>query len=152
MAAMKTLNTLWLDDAGEDLEQEQTAELYFLGGLVAQPVAALEASEPLAEARRMLLELRVSAVVVVDADHTLLGLVTRTDALRHDRDISCGEAMSGRVITLAADSTIECAAALMVIEHVGQIVVTSPSGALVGLVSAVDIARHMAVRAGYLAG
>ncbi len=39
----------------------------------------------------------------------------------------------------------------MAIENVAHVVVTGPENELVGLVSAVDIARHYAVLAGFLA-
>jgi CBS domain-containing protein len=38
----------------------------------------------------------------------------------------------------------------MATEGVGEVVVTWRDGELLGLVSAVDIARHVATRAGYL--
>ncbi|MDX2091718.1 MAG: CBS domain-containing protein [Kofleriaceae bacterium] len=59
--------------------------------------------------------------------------------------------MSSFVFALPLDSTIEAAAALMALEGVSQVVVTNCHGELAGIVSALDIARHVAVRAGYIA-
>ena len=121
--------------------------------LISQPVAIVTETAPLSEVRRLLVDLRVPAIVVVGADRSLRGLVTRTDVLRGmlDPDATASDAMSGFVFALPGDSTIECAAALMAFEGVGQVVVTGDDGELLGMVSALDVARHMAVRAGYLA-
>ncbi len=110
-------------------------------------------SAPLGDVRELLLDLRVPAVVVVDRDRALRGIVTRTDVLRgqRDPDATARDAMSGFVFALTLDATIECAAALMAIEGVGQIVVTTEDDELLGMVSALDIARHVAIGAGYLA-
>ena len=50
------------------------------------------------------------------------------------------------------ESTIERAAALMAHECVGQVVITRNGNELAGMVSALDIARHFAIEAGYLVG
>jgi CBS domain-containing protein len=128
---------------------------------ILQPIAIVLESTPLAEVRELLvdLDLRVPAIAVVDTQRTLRGLVTRTDVLRglsspHDpfpADTTAGDAMSSYVFAIPEDSSIESAAALMAYEGVGQVVVTAADGALLGIVSALDIARHMAVQAGYLA-
>jgi predicted transcriptional regulator len=121
--------------------------------LILQPVAIVIETAPLSEVRELLIDLRVPAIAVVDADRSLRGLVTRTDVLRcvHDADATAADVMSGFVFALPAESSIECAAALMAFEGVGQIVITGADGELIGMVSALDIARHMAIRAGYIA-
>ncbi len=101
--------------------------------------------------RRKLVELRVSAIAVVDDEQTLRGIVTRTDVLRIADEASTAEdAMLRFVFALPAGAPIERAAALMAFEGVGQVVVTGPGGSLVGLVSALHVARHYAIEAGYL--
>lgn len=134
-------------------EDEVTAEIYLLRALIRSPVITVTPATPLAEAQRLLVDERVPALVVVDRDQ-LRGLVTRTDVLRAllEQPAACtGDAMSRYVFSIPVDSSIESAAALIAIEHVGQVVVTGHDGELLGLVSAVDIARHVATRAGYLA-
>lgn len=120
---------------------------------ISRPVAVVIETAPLAEVRDLLVDLRVPAVVVVDRDQTLRGLITRTDVLRclADRDATASDAMSTYVFSVTSEASIECAAALMAIEGVGQVVITTQDGELLGMVSALDIARHMAIRAGYLA-
>jgi len=54
------------------------------------------------------------------------------------------------VFALRPSAAIEKAAALMAYEGVGYIAVTGVGGELLGLVSALDVARHFAIEAGYL--
>jgi CBS domain-containing protein len=137
-----------------DFEDEPTAVLATLGSLVREPAIVVELETPLAEVRHLLLSRRVPAIAVVDDDDNLRGLVTRTDvlALGDMADATACDAMSGFVFALPSEASIEQAAALMALEGVGQIVVTRHRGELAGMVSAVDIARHLAVEAGYLVG
>jgi CBS domain-containing protein len=136
-------------------DEEVTAEIYLLRALIQTPVITIAPSTPLVEAQRLLVDERVPALVVVDDKHTLCGLVTRTDVLRgllDEPDGDVADAMSRYVFAVPVDASIERAAALMAVENVGQVVVTGRDGELLGLVSAVDIARHLAARAGYVAG
>lgn len=134
-------------------DEEPTSDLVLLATLISQPIAVVLETTPLAEVRDLLVDLRVPAVAVVDREQALRGLVTRTDVLRGmaDPDATARDAMSGFVFSVTVDASVECAAALMAIEGVGQVVVTTADGELLGMVSALDIARHLAVRAGYLA-
>lgn len=134
-------------------EEEVTAEIYLLSALLQSPVLTVSEDTPLADVHRMLLDERVPAVVVIDNDNTLTGLITRTDVLRiliDEPDAKAAQAMSNYVFAIPVDSSIEAAAALIATENVGQVVVTGRDGELLGLVSAGDIARHVAARAGYL--
>jgi CBS domain-containing protein len=143
----------------DSFEDIPTAVLDTLGTLVRSAAVVVTRYTPLAEVRKLLVQRRVPAVVVVDgtappfggADATLCGIVTRTDVLRAiDDDATAGDAMSGFVFVLPARSAIEKAAALMAYEGVGQVVVTGSGGELIGMVSAIDVARYFAVEAGYL--
>lgn len=133
-------------------EDTPTAEIEPLGSLVAQPAIAIRTTTPVAEAARLLVRYRVPALAVVDAEDRLRGLVTRTDALRglDESHATAADAMSGFVLALPTSATIERAAALMAYEGVGLVCVTDANGKLVGMVSAVDVARHYAARTGYL--
>jgi CBS domain-containing protein len=135
-------------------EEEVTIEVTPLGVLVETPAKTLLASEPLVTARQLLIEHRIAAIVVVDDRRTVVGVVTRTDVLRglaKCSEATVGDAMSGFVFALPQTARVEHAAALMAHEQVGQVVVTGDDGELVGLVSALDIAGYLAVRAGFLA-
>jgi CBS domain-containing protein len=136
-------------------DEEVTAEIYLLRALIQTPVITIAPTTPLVEAQRLLVDERVPALVVVDDKQTLCGLVTRTDVLRgllDEPDGDVADAMSLYVFAVPVDASIERAAALMAVESVGQVVVTGRDGELLGLVSAVDIARHLAARAGYIPG
>ncbi len=67
-----------------DGEDEITAEVHFLGGLVAGPPVVVDEQTQLDVVREYLLEQRISAVVVVDGQ-AVRGLITRTDVLRMPR-------------------------------------------------------------------
>jgi predicted transcriptional regulator len=134
-------------------EEEVTAEIYLLRGLIQRPVVTVMQTAPLAELHALLADERVPALAVIDAEANLRGVVTRTDvlnALLSKPDAKAADVMSNYVFAIPRDSTVESAAALIATENVGQVVVTGSEGELVGIVSAVDIARHVAQRAGYL--
>lgn len=135
-----------------DLDDDPTAVRATLGSLVRGPALAVDRDTPLRDVRRLLLQHRVPAIAVVDRTSCLVGLVTRTDVLGlGDDECTAGDAMSGFVFALPLESTIEKAAALMAHEGVGQVVITRNGNELAGMVSALDIARHVAIEAGYLA-
>ena len=132
--------------------QDQPATLHDkLGALVRAPAITVAAAPPLGEVQRLLVHERIPAVAVVDEDGSVRGIVTRTDVLRTvgTRDATAGDAMSHFVFTLPAAAFVEKAAALMAYEGVGQVLVADLEGRLLGMVSALDIARHYAARAGY---
>lgn len=135
------------DDA-EDAEV--TRELETLASLARQPMVLVAPDTPMAQVRRLFVEHRVAAILVVDERDNLIGILTRTDALRSAPDARAREALSGIVFVLPMLASVERAAALMAYEGVGQIVLTGEDGVLVGVVSAADIVRHYAIEAGYL--
>ncbi|HEY4058468.1 MAG TPA: CBS domain-containing protein [Kofleriaceae bacterium] len=134
-----------------DPDDEPTLVLHTLGSVELSPCAIVEESTPLSELRDLLIQLRVPALAVVDDEKNLSGLVTRTDVLGAESEmVLAGEIMSGFVFALTVTATIHQAAALMAHECVGQILVTTSSGELVGMLSSLDVARYVAVHAGYL--
>lgn len=140
--------------AWHDPDLDETRELYLLAGLPRQPLIAVFETATLSELRAIFCELRTAAIAVVDDTCGLRGLITRTDVLRalDTPTARAADVMSAYVLVLPADATVECAAALMATEDVGQIAMVDGRGELVGLVSALDVARHLATRAGYLPG
>lgn len=131
-------------------EDEVTRELETLASLARQPTVIVAPDTPMTVVRRTFVEHRAAAILVVDDDDNLLGILTRTDALRSGADMLARDALSGIVFVLPMLASVERAAALMAYEGVGQIVITGENGELVGVVSAIDIVRHYAVEAGYL--
>ena len=134
-------------------DDEPTMQIYTLRALTSAPVVLVELATPLDELRTLLVERRVPALAVVDDDRALAGIVTRTDVLAASDAArpTARDVMSSYVIALPASATVENAAALMAHEGIGQVVVVGKDGELLGMVSALDIARHCAVVAGYLA-
>jgi CBS domain-containing protein len=130
-------------------EEEVTREIETLAHLAKKPFVIVAPETPLADVRRHFIELRVPAILVVDRGDNLVGIITRTDVLRSHGDARAHDVMSGAVFVLPVYASVERAAALMAYEGVGQVVVTD-EGALVGIVSALDLVRHYAVEAGYL--
>jgi CBS domain-containing protein len=121
-----------------------------LASLARQPMVVVAPETTIAAVRRTFVERRAAAILVVDAGDNLLGILTRTDALRAATDTLARDALSGIVFVLPMLASVERAAALMAYEGVGQIVLTGDDGELAGIVSAIDIVRHYAVEAGYL--
>ena len=131
-------------------EDEVTNEVETLAALARKPTIAVAPDTPISDVRRQFIELRVPAILVVDGHDRLLGILTRTDVLRSHGDALATDALSSVVFVLPHYATVERAAALMAYEGVGQIVITDDEGALIGIVSALDLVRHYAVEAGYL--
>jgi CBS domain-containing protein len=128
-----------------EFDDEPTPVIETIGALVRDPPVTVDRDTPIEQIRRLLVELRVPAIAVVDANDTLCGLVTRTDALRtSDADATAADAMSGFVFSLPAYAPIGKAAALIGYEGVGQVVVVDRDGKLAGIVSAVDLVRYFA--------
>lgn len=127
----------------------------------------------------MLLELSVSGLPVVDDDGRPIGLVSKTDLLRHlhesgdgveeveqagrrvDQVMGTGFHATGRHGTAVRDvmmpvvfavdesASIACAAALMAGENIHRLPVLAPDGTVGGIVTTLDIARWVAARGGY---
>lgn len=131
---------------------DELDELDTIDQLPPAPLLTVHEGTSLGELARMFVDLMCTAVGVVDDDERLVGIVTRIDLLGmiDVASATAVDAMSG-IISLESDSSIECAAALMVLEGIGHLVVVSPSGEPVGVINALDIARRVASRAGYLA-
>ncbi len=104
---MKSVSLSTLARRLHDFDDEPTPVIETLGALVRDPAVTVDRGAPIAQIRRMLVELRVPAVAVVDATDTLCGLVTRTDVLRTtDADATAADAMSGFVFSLPSYAPI----------------------------------------------
>jgi CBS domain-containing protein len=113
----------------------------------------------------------IGGVPVVDARGCVVGMVSKSDLLRHEHgngcavvwvrpdsgsepapaDCSAEDLMTPMVFSVPADAPIAQAAAMMAYESVHRVAVIAPdNGQLVGILSALDIARHVARLGGYL--
>lgn len=88
---------------------------------------------------------------VVDAAGALVGIVTASDLLRHPADgprdaagVKARDVMTPVVLTLPEAAPVALAAALMAHERVHRLPVVAESGAVVGIVSSLDVLRWVA--------
>lgn len=112
---------------------------------------------PSASLRETLLKLDMAhadAVVVVDdASHVPLGIVTLRDVLRHiaieagDLEVPVAAVMTGGPITLPADATAHQASVVMVRRGVRHLVLTEPDGRYFNMVSQADLYARPGARA-----
>lgn len=149
MLSMTTFEDDALADAFSD--DEVTGEQVTLGQ-IATPAKRVRDTATLREVRALLVESRAPALAVVDATDTLVGVLARTDLLRlaHRLDATAREAMSPFVFALPHIASVERAAALMAYECVSFVIVVGDDRELCGTVSALDVARHYAMEAGYI--
>lgn len=123
---------------------------------------------------RLLLEHDVSGFPVVDDDGRAIGVITKTDLVRHlhERGIdragdasvlaavgrgdhadqaatTVGELMMPAVFTLAHGDPVVKAAAVMAAERIHRVPIVDDDGRVCGLVSALDVMRWLADLGGY---
>lgn len=110
---------------------------------------------PVAEVASIMDSHDVSALVVVDANYTAAGVISRTDLvnarfvqpyMKHWRGLSAEHLMSKPVISVAPETSIHEAVQLLNEKHVHRLVVVEKiSGRLcpVGILSMTDLAKHV---------
>lgn len=145
-------------DPAADLEPQAAQPT--LASIMTSPIATVHIHTPLAEVARTLLDRGVGTVVVEDEDGQHVGIVSRTDLLKGytDADASPGpqelsraaDAMTPVLLALPTEATIARAAALMAYEGVHHLLVTTPEGKSVGMVSSLDIMTWLARREGFV--
>lgn len=124
---------------------------------------------------RLLLELGVSGLPVVTADGHPLGVITKTDLVRHQYEegdavsltpaesaelgpgihaervpISASEVMTPISFQVLESASVGAAAALMAYEGVHRLPVVDEEDRVVGVITALDIARWVAETEGYV--
>lgn len=139
----------------------------------------LRAHDPIERARALLLERRIGGAPVVGGDDRLCGVISKTDLVRdawlagdggaesdltpderlrlgpgfhaeHAARATVGDLMTPYAVVLPPEASVARAAALMTCEGVHRLVVTDRDERVVGIVTALDIARWTARRAGFL--
>ena len=107
---------------------------------------------PLVAAAQRMTGEDVSALVVVDDEGGLAGIITRTDLLRAWEkggawaDRTVGQYMSRSVVTVGLDTTLGEVTDLLIEERIHRVVVVKREGNLVrpvAVVSAADLIYHM---------
>jgi CBS-domain-containing membrane protein len=107
--------------------------------------------------RARLIERGVSGAPVVDDWGRVVGVVSRSDLIEHEvtserSGKTVGDIMMPMAFTLPPDAPIAQAAALMAYEGVRRLIVVDGRGCVVGLVSALDVARWLGWCARYAVG
>jgi predicted transcriptional regulator len=105
----------------------------------------------------LLLAQGISGAPVVDPEGRPLGVVSKTDLVRAlnagphpDPRLTVRDVMMPLSFSLTESSSIARAAALMTFEGVHRILIVNMSGAIVGVLSALDILRWVARKTGYV--
>jgi CBS domain-containing protein len=104
---------------------------------------------------------RIGCVPVVDDRGRPIGMVTKTDVIeqqlaavlhRAPAVTTAGELMMPLAITLDEHATVAHAAAMMSVEDFHHVAIVSDRGALIGVVSTMDVVRWLAANDGIIAG
>jgi CBS domain-containing protein len=128
--------------------------------VMTRTVAVAHAEDPFPELVRLMREFRVSALPVLDADRTIIGIVAESDLLlreelelldpapaaarrglpgRVTRGDTAGEVMTSPPVTIEPEASLLDAVHRMHEQGVGRLPVVDPEGHVVGIVSRVDL-------------
>jgi CBS domain-containing protein len=102
---------------------------------------------PIRAAADLLVERSIGGVPVVGDDGRAVGLLSKTDALRalvDEKDVLAGDVMMPLVFSLPESAPIQHAAQLMASEGVHRLVIVDEDERIVGILSALDLARALA--------
>jgi CBS domain-containing membrane protein len=103
----------------------------------------IRATSTVGEAVRLLDQLAIGHLPVLDDDGALVGMLSDRD-LRGARGARIVDVMSSNVIEANADDELGAVAQLMIDHHIGAVPIVDGGGALVGIVSYVDILQTIA--------
>lgn len=128
----------------EQQQQQVTQVKRSETGMVTEPVC-LPPSAPMYQAERLMLSLGISGIPITSPAGVLLGLLTSRDVRFETRPDRCvSELMTPRDKLIVASNlaiSSQAAQALMHTHRVEKLPVVAPDGALLGLMTAKDIAR-----------
>jgi CBS domain-containing protein len=117
--------------------------------MTANPISVVETAS-LAEAASILDTRKVSGLPVVDADGTLVGVLSQTDLVRARANqhlvanwpgLAVGQVMTKPALTIAATASLEEAAKAMEERRVHRLVVTNATATPIGIISTSDLVR-----------
>ena len=143
-----------------------------LADVMTRAVIAVRPDDSLEAVTATFLQRGISGAPVIDDDGRPIGVVSKTDLLRaaydagdddvveehvergyHVHDLATPrvrDVMTPLVFSLPQDAHVSRAAALMAYEGVHRVPVVDDGGRLVGVVSASDVVRWMAIEHGYV--
>ena len=131
-----------------------TAEATPVSTIMTRDVVTIARDASIANAIERLVQHGISGLPVVDEETRPLGLISKTDVLRYTQGAetlrTVGDVMTPLALSVDQNVSIARAAALMAVEGVHRIVVTTDDGALVGILSSLDVMAWLARREGYV--
>lgn len=145
----------------EELESLPAPALCTVDEVMTREVLAVRPDTPLRTAAELLLENSISGMPVVDEQGQVLGMVSKTDVMRHRleageasvslssdqhilEDTTVEDVMTRQVLTVPAGASLVEAARILVHAGVHRVPVVSPRGVLLGLVTTSDLVRWVA--------
>ncbi len=135
------------------METEDEVEL--VEDIMAKNVVTIDHETSVKEAASRMERRKCSCLVVMDGE-IAIGIVTERDLVRKvlalgvdPSKVPIGDVMSTPLVTIDAGSTVLEAAAKMSDYLIRRLVVVDSGGALVGLITAGDIAKLLAKKASY---
>jgi acetoin utilization protein AcuB len=113
--------------------------------LMTRPPVSLPPRATVGQALATLHELDARHLPIVNADREVVGIVSDRDLRGRERqlDAALSDVMSGDVITLGTEAPVLEAVELMLEYKIGALPVVDPDGALVGIVSYIDVLRAL---------
>lgn len=118
--------------------------------LMNEEVVAVEPETTLKDVASLLVEHRISGVPVVDAERTVLGVVSEADIVAKEQAAKPGSRIldwllgDSPAITIGADKEVFQAARLMTEHGVKRLPVVDDKGALIGIVTRSDLVKAFA--------
>jgi len=152
----------------EKYAQLRQAEQLKVRDIMTTEVASVRPETPLRDAARMLLEMRISGLPVVDSNDRLAGIVTEADflcamgipchhpahnlwqslesmfrhqAVRSENPDKVADIMVTQIITLQADNTLHDVIEAMKHHHIKRVIITNDRQQLVGIVTRSNLVR-----------
>jgi CBS domain-containing protein len=156
------LNDYSLPFMMEETEPLPVPALFTVDEVMAREVIAVRPDTSLQMAAELMLEQGISGMPVVDEEGQLVGMLSKTDLVRHqldDGEATVGtlpsgqhllegtlveEVMTPQVLAVWQGASLADAAKILVDAGVHRVPVVSRDGVLVGLVSNTDIVRWVA--------
>ena len=123
--------------------------------MMVKAVMAVDLNTSVKDCAKAMAKKGVSCAVITQAG-TAIGVVTERDLVSKvladavdPRNVLVRDIMSTPLITVSPNATMSQAAALMAEYRIRRLVVVDTTGAMIGIVTAGDIARSLAERHGY---
>lgn len=127
-----------------------------VGEIMHRGVLTCKRETPIQDVARQMSERDISALVVVDDDETMIGLISRTDLVnarlyeqywKHWRGLTAGHIMVTDVISVHVGDSLQQASRLMMNRHIHRVVVVEDSAhglKPIGILSITDLVRDIA--------